>query len=85
MADEPLPEFRVEARNTSANRENRIHDDAVARQYGFRGALVPGVTATPTRVPRAYELAPAVVAEPALRPVPDVLPTAFHRQSAPAP
>ncbi|MBI4638546.1 MAG: MaoC family dehydratase [Candidatus Rokubacteria bacterium] len=42
--DEPLPEYRLKARNTAANSENRIHDDAVARQYGFRGGLVPGVT-----------------------------------------
>lgn len=41
---EALPEYRVKARNTSADSENKIHDDAVARQYGFRGALVPGVT-----------------------------------------
>src|SRR5262249_57444420 len=24
--------------------ENKIHDEQIARQYGFRGALVPGVT-----------------------------------------
>ncbi|HET7875064.1 MAG TPA: hypothetical protein VFN71_06020 [Methylomirabilota bacterium] len=41
---EALPEYRVKARNTSADSENKIHDDTVARQYGFRGALVPGVT-----------------------------------------
>lgn len=41
---EPLPTYRVKARNTSAQSENRIHDDTVARQYGFRGGLVPGVT-----------------------------------------
>jgi hypothetical protein len=41
---EPLVEFRVKARNTSAGSANKIHDDAVARRYGFRGALVPGVT-----------------------------------------
>ncbi|TDG03214.1 hypothetical protein E2C05_32390, partial [Paracraurococcus ruber] len=34
---------RVRARNLSAQSENRIHDDAVARRFGFRGALVPGV------------------------------------------
>jgi len=34
----------VLARNTSENSENKIHDDGVARQYGFRGGLVPGVT-----------------------------------------
>jgi acyl dehydratase len=41
---EPLPEYLVKARNTSSNSENKIHDDATARSYGFRGALVPGVT-----------------------------------------
>jgi len=35
---------RVTARNTAAQSENAIHDDEVARQYGFRGGLVPGVT-----------------------------------------
>lgn len=43
MAD-LLPEYRVKARNTSAGGENGMHDDSVARQFGFRGALVPGVT-----------------------------------------
>lgn len=41
---EPLPEYRVKARNTGADGENKIHDDAEARRYGFRGGLVPGVT-----------------------------------------
>src|SRR5262245_34016721 len=41
---EPLPEYRVKARNTWAGGDNLIHDDGVARQHGFRGALVPGVT-----------------------------------------
>jgi acyl dehydratase len=40
---EPLPVYRVTAKNTSSG-ENKIHDDATARRYGFRGALVPGVT-----------------------------------------
>jgi acyl dehydratase len=44
MPGDALTEYRITARNTSANSENRIHDDAVARQYGFPGALVPGVT-----------------------------------------
>ncbi len=44
MTTDRLPEYRVKARNTSENSENKIHDDAVARQYGFRGGLVPGVT-----------------------------------------
>jgi hypothetical protein len=34
---------RVSAYNTSKHSENKIHDDAVARKYGFSGGLVPGV------------------------------------------
>ena len=30
--------------NTAADSENKIHDDRVAANYGFRGGLVPGVT-----------------------------------------
>jgi len=44
MSQERLPEYRVEARNTSESGENKIHDDETARRYGFRGGLVPGVT-----------------------------------------
>jgi acyl dehydratase len=33
----------VRAFNLSAASENKIHDDTVARRFGFRGALVPGV------------------------------------------
>ena len=39
-----LPVYRVIACNTSADSENKIHDDKVAETYGFRGGLVPGVT-----------------------------------------
>ena len=39
-----LPPFSVRARNTATDSANRIHSDEVARQYGFRGGLVPGVT-----------------------------------------
>ncbi|HEX5732588.1 MAG TPA: hypothetical protein VF131_07110 [Blastocatellia bacterium] len=39
-----LPLYRVRARNTSVESENKIHDDRVAADYGFRGGLVPGVT-----------------------------------------
>jgi acyl dehydratase len=39
-----LPEYRVRARNTSSDSENKIHDDETARRYGFAGGLVPGVT-----------------------------------------
>ena len=35
--------YRVEAYNTSKLSENKIHDDTVARRFGFNGALVPGV------------------------------------------
>jgi acyl dehydratase len=34
---------RVSAYNTSRHSENKIHDDTVARKYGFSGGLVPGV------------------------------------------
>jgi acyl dehydratase len=44
MTTPVLSEYRLVARNTSSQSENRIHDDAVARQYGFRGGLVPGCT-----------------------------------------
>jgi hypothetical protein len=37
-------DYRVAARNPAAASENRIHADDVARRYGFRAALVPGVT-----------------------------------------
>jgi MaoC like domain len=33
----------VKARNDAEHSENKIHDDDVARQYGFQGGLVPGV------------------------------------------
>jgi hypothetical protein len=35
--------YRVRARNTAVESENKIHDDRVAASYGFRGGLVPGV------------------------------------------
>jgi acyl dehydratase len=35
--------YQVIAKNHSEASENRIHSDDVARRYGFRGALVPGV------------------------------------------
>ena len=44
MAGAALPEYRVKARNTSASSENKIHDDTIARRYGFGGGLVPGIT-----------------------------------------
>jgi acyl dehydratase len=38
-----LEAYRVQAYNTSKLSENKIHDDAVARRFGFSGGLVPGV------------------------------------------
>jgi len=38
-----LEPYRVSAYNTSKQSENKIHDDAVARRFGFSGGLVPGV------------------------------------------
>ena len=35
--------YRVSAYNTSKQSENKIHDDTVARRFGFSGGLVPGV------------------------------------------
>jgi hypothetical protein len=40
----PLAGYRVRAVNTAPDSENKIHDDEIAAQYGFRGGLVPGVT-----------------------------------------
>ena len=34
---------RISAYNTSKQSENKIHDDTVARRFGFDGGLVPGV------------------------------------------
>jgi len=35
--------YTVRARNLAPDSDNKIHDDEVARQFGFTGALVPGV------------------------------------------
>ncbi len=35
--------YRVSAYNTSKHSENKMHDDTVAKRYGFIGGLVPGV------------------------------------------
>ena len=42
--------------NQAPDSANEIHGDRVAKQYGFRGGLVPGVTIS------AYLLHPAVEA-----------------------
>jgi hypothetical protein len=43
MNEIALAPYRVEAYNTAHFSENKIHDDEVARRYGFSGGLVPGV------------------------------------------
>ena len=35
--------YTVRARNLAPDSDNKIHDDEVARRFGFTGALVPGV------------------------------------------
>jgi acyl dehydratase len=35
--------YRVSAYNTAKRSENKMHDDTVARRFGFSGGLVPGV------------------------------------------
>jgi hypothetical protein len=39
---QPLP-YQVRTHNASTQSENRMHSDDVARQFGFKGGLVPGV------------------------------------------
>jgi acyl dehydratase len=41
-ASAPAP-YSVKAYNSARESENKIHDDAVARRFGFTGGLVPGV------------------------------------------
>jgi acyl dehydratase len=51
-----LAPYTVRAVNGAAQSDNKIHDDTVAREYGFAGGLVPGVTV------HAYMTQPAVAA-----------------------
>ena len=39
-----LPDYDVSAKATTDPVENKIHEDRLAREFGFRGGLVPGVT-----------------------------------------
>ena len=43
MSAAAIESYEVEAYNTAKDSENKIHDDAVARKFGFSGGLVPGV------------------------------------------
>jgi len=38
-----LEPYRVQAYNTAKLSENKMHDDTVAKRFGFSGGLVPGV------------------------------------------
>jgi acyl dehydratase len=38
-----LETYRVDAYNTAKLSENKMHDDTVAKRFGFSGGLVPGV------------------------------------------
>jgi acyl dehydratase len=38
-----IESYRVSAYNTAKQSENKMHDDTVARRFGFSGGLVPGV------------------------------------------
>src|SRR5438270_3417934 len=42
MSAAALAPYRVSAYNTAHDSENKIHDDATARRFGFGGGLVPG-------------------------------------------
>ena len=37
------PSYRITAKNTAVQSENKMHDDTVAASFGFKGGLVPGV------------------------------------------
>ena len=39
----PVPLYRVRAFNTAKASENKIHDDATAQRFGFKGGFVGGV------------------------------------------
>ncbi len=43
MTQSGLSPYRVQAFNAAKESDNKIHDDAVARRFGFAGGLVPGV------------------------------------------
>src|SRR3954470_24214845 len=39
----PVETYSVQAYNTAKRSENKMHDDTVAKRFGFSGGLVPGV------------------------------------------
>lgn len=42
-AGQELPVYKLVAYNYAPDSENRIHGDEIAKQFGFKGGLVPGV------------------------------------------
>ena len=46
--------WKASALNTAPDSENQIHSDDLAKRYGFKGGLVPGVTVS------AYLLHPVI-------------------------
>src|SRR5690348_9277495 len=44
VANTPLPALRILAQNSAANFKGSIHDDEKAREMGYKGGFVPGVT-----------------------------------------
>jgi acyl dehydratase len=43
MTSRRIEPYRISAYNTAKQSENKMHDDTVARRFGFSGGLVPGV------------------------------------------
>jgi len=55
-----LEPYRVQAYNTAKLSENKMHDDTVARRFGFSGGLVPGVDVMAYMdAPAGYKVGPA--------------------------
>ena len=44
VANTPLPALRILAQNSAAAARGSIHDDEKAREMGYKGGFVPGVT-----------------------------------------
>jgi hypothetical protein len=56
-----LEAYSVVAYNTAKLSENKMHDDQVARRFGFSGGLVPGVDVMAYMIPPAsQEMGPGV-------------------------
>ena len=51
-----MKNWTSEALNTAPDSENQIHGDELAKKYGFRGGLVPGVTIASYLVHPAIEI-----------------------------